>query len=168
MPFTRNQDARAQTSAIAGRPIALMTNQFKLRLSQDLSVYQYDVSVSPDHMSDSYIMQGLFKLLKKQLDAILGLYVQSGRSVFTTTDLTESVSFNPSFRSIDYRVLIDVESKTFFSGKSMGKMEDHNVMHTLLNIIVKQAFRETNLRQIGRQPRFFDVSKAIEVEGSGL
>ncbi len=65
MPFTRNQDARAQTSAIAGRPIALMTNQFKLRLSQDLSVYQYDVSVSPDHMSDSYIMQGLFKLLKK-------------------------------------------------------------------------------------------------------
>jgi hypothetical protein len=63
--------------------------------------------------------------------------VQSGRSVFTTTDLTESVSFNPSFRGIDYRVLIDVESKTFFSGKSMGKMEDHSVMHTLLNIIVK-------------------------------
>jgi hypothetical protein len=63
--------------------------------------------------------------------------VQSGRSVFTTTDLTESVSFNPSFRGIDYRVLIDVESKTFFLGKSMGKMEDHSVMHTLLNIIVK-------------------------------
>ena len=41
-------------------------------------------------------------------------------------------------------------------------------MHTLLNIIVKQAFRETSLRQIGKQPRFFDVSKAIEVEGSGL
>jgi hypothetical protein len=52
-----------------------MTNQFKLRLSQDLSVYQYDVSVMPDHMSDSYIMQGIFKQLKKQLDAILGLYV---------------------------------------------------------------------------------------------
>jgi hypothetical protein len=47
-------------------------------------------------------------------------------------------------------------------------MEDHNIMHTLLNIIVKQAFRETKLRQIGKQPRFFDVSKAIEIEGSGL
>ena len=97
-------------------------------------------------MSDSYIMQGLFKILKKQLDAILGLYVQSGDSVFTTTDLSESVSFNPNFRGIEYRVLIDVESKTFFSGKTVGKMEDHTVMHTLLNIIVKQAFRETNLR----------------------
>ena len=104
----------------------------------------------PDHMSDSFIMQGIFKQLKKQLDAILGLYVQSGRSVFTTTDLTESVSFNPVFRGMEYRVLIDVEHKTFFSGKTVGKMEDHSVMHTLLNIIVKQAFRETNLRQIGR------------------
>jgi len=102
------------------------------------------------------------------MDAILGLWVQSGRSVFTTTDLTESVYFTPIFRGIEYRVLIDVEHKTFFSGKNVGKMEDHSVMHTLLNIIVKQAFRETNLRQIGRQPRFFDISKAIEVEGSGL
>jgi hypothetical protein len=56
----------------------------------------------PDHMSDSYIMMGIFKQLKKQLDAILGLYVQSGRSVFTTTDLTESVTFNPMFRGIEY------------------------------------------------------------------
>lgn len=29
-------------------------------------------------MSDSYIMQGLFKQLKRKLDVILGLYVQSG------------------------------------------------------------------------------------------
>jgi hypothetical protein len=66
--------------------------------------------------------------------------------------------------------LIDVESKKYFSGKqlSQAKMEDHNIMHTLLNIIVKQAFRETKLRQIGKQPRFFDVAKAIEVAGTGL
>ena len=50
----------------------------------------------------------------------------------------------------------------------MAKMEDHNIIHNLINIIIKQAFRDTNLRQIGKQPRFFDVSKAIEVEGSGL
>jgi Leu/Phe-tRNA-protein transferase len=123
-----------------------MTNQFKLRLSQDLSVYQYDVQVTPDHMSDSYIMQGLFKQLKRKLDVILGLYVQSGRAVFTTTDLQESVTFEVNFRGIDYQVHIDVETKHYFSGKTVGKMEDHSVMHTLLNIIVKQAFRETNLR----------------------
>jgi hypothetical protein len=47
-------------------------------------------------------------------------------------------------------------------------MEDHNIIHNLINIIIKQAFRETNLRQIGKQPRFFDVSKAIVVENTGL
>lgn len=47
-------------------------------------------------------------------------------------------------------------------------MEDNNVIFNLINIIIKQAFRETDLRQIGKQPRFFDISKAVSVEGSGL
>ena len=67
-------------------------------------------------------------------------------------------------------MLINVDSKKFFSGKNIdaAKMEDHNVIHTLVNIIIKQAFRDTDLRQIGKQPRFFDISKAVSVEGSGL
>lgn len=60
------------------------------------------------------------------------------------------MTFEVNFRGIDYRVFIDVETKHYFSGKGVGKMEDHSVIHTLLNIIVKQAFRETNLRQIGK------------------
>lgn len=47
-------------------------------------------------------------------------------------------------------------------------MEDHNVAHTLINIIIKEAFRQTHLRQIGKTPRFFDISKAIEIEGTDL
>lgn len=118
-------------------------------------------------MSDAYIMQGIFKAIKRKVDAILGLYVTSGRSVFTTTELEESLSISAEFKGIKYDIVISVESKRYFSGKqiSEAKMEDHNVMHTLLNIIVKQAFRETKLRQIGKQPRFFDMSKAIEIEG---
>ena len=121
-------------------------------------------------MSDSYIMQGVFKACKKKADAILGLYIQSGRNVFTTTDLDETVTMNVKFREIEYTIIIDATSKKYISGKhiTQAKMEDHAIVHTLLNIIVKQAFRETNLRQIGKQPRFFDMSKAIDVEGSGL
>lgn len=121
-------------------------------------------------MSDTYIMQGIFRTIKRKVDAILGLYVTSGRAVFTTTDLDESLVIACEFRGIKYEVCINVDSKRFFSGKQLenAKMEDHNVMHTLLNIIVKQAFRETKLRQIGRQPRFFDLNAAIDVEGSGL
>lgn len=148
----------------------MITNQYRLKLGQELSVYQYDVVVQPDHMSDTYIMQGIFRAIKRKIDTILGLYATSGRCVYTTTDLDEDVIISAEFRGISYEVIINVASKTYISGKQLegAKMEDHSVMHTLLNIIVKQAFRETNLRQIGRQPRFFDVTKAVTVEGSGL
>ena len=166
--------ARPQANQLAlvkgGQQVKLLTNQFRLRLGQELSVYQYDLTVLPDHMSDSYIMQGVFKACKKKVDAILGLYIQSGRNVFTTTSLDETVTMNVKFRDIEYTIIIDATSKKYISGKhiTQAKMEDHAIVHTLLNIIVKQAFRETNLRQIGKQPRFFDMSKAIDVEGSGL
>jgi len=41
-------------------------------------------------------------------------------------------------------------------------------MYTLLNIIIKQAFRETNLKQIGKAPRFFDTSNPIELKQAGI
>jgi hypothetical protein len=100
-------------------------------------------------MSDTYIMQGIFRAIKRKVDAILGLYVTSGRCVYTTTDLDESIVISAEFRGINYEVIINVDSKTFISGRQLegaAKMEDHAVMNTLLNIIVKQAFRETNLR----------------------
>lgn len=164
--------SRPTTSSLALKPQSqrLITNQYRLKLRNDLSVFQYDVSLQPDHMSDAYIMQGIFKQIKKRVDAMLGLYVTSGRNIFTTTDLDESLVIETKFREISYTVIINVDSKRYISGKDFAtaKMEDHAIVHTLINIIVKQAFRETNLRQIGQQPRFFDVSKAIEIEGSGL
>ena len=84
-------------------------------------------------MSDSYIMQGVFRACKKKVDAILGLYIQSGRNVFTTTNLEETVTINVRFREIEYTIIIDATSKKYISGKNieMAKMEDHSVVHTL-------------------------------------
>ena len=38
----------------------------------------------------------------------------------------------------------------------------------LINIIVKQGFRDTSLKQIGRSPRFFDVTNPINLPRQGL
>lgn len=40
---------------------------------------------------------------------------------------------------------------------------DNSVSQNLINIIIKQAFRETNLKQIGKVPRFFDVQNPIDL-----
>lgn len=158
------------SGSLSTQAVNLLTNQWRLRLSSQLQVYQYEVVVHPDSMSDAFIMQGIFKVIRRKVDAILGVWCTSGRSVYTTSDIDDSLMIEADFRGIKYQVVINADSKRLISGKNLTtfKGEDNAMIHTLLNIIVKQAFRETNLRQIGKQPRFFDVSKAFEIEGSGL
>lgn len=141
-----------------------------MTLGEKLSFYQYEVCITPDVIQDAYLIHSIMRSIKKKMDSLLGLYVVSGRSLYTNVDLEESLLLQTTFRSLEYTVLINVESKAHFTGDSLSsaKMEDHHVIFNLINIILKQAFRDTDLRQIGKQPRFFDVSKAIEVEGSGL
>ncbi len=90
-------------------------------------------------MQDTFIIHNIFRTIKKKMEALLGLYVISGRSVYTTSDLEESLLFKTDFHGIEYEVLINTESKTFFSGKSLAtaKMEDNNMVFNLVNIIIK-------------------------------
>ena len=99
-------------------------------------------------MHENFIMNGIFRNCKKRLEALMGLYAPSGKTLFTTTDLTESLLIEAEFQSIKYMVTIHAENKKFFSGAQLhkAKMEDHNIIHNLLNIIIKEAFRQTNLR----------------------
>ncbi len=45
---------------------------------------------------------------------------------------------------------------------------ENSVAQNLLNIIIKAAFRDTRLKQIGKAPRFFDVANPIQNAGEGL
>ena len=38
----------------------------------------------------------------------------------------------------------------------------------LINVIIKQAFRDTDLKQIGKIPRFFDTKNVIDLAQSKL
>lgn len=47
-------------------------------------------------------------------------------------------------------------------------LDSQSVMYQLLNIIIKQAFRETSLKQVGKAPRFFDVKNPVVIHSAGL
>jgi hypothetical protein len=51
-----------------------------------------------------------------------------------------------------------------------GKFEnqDNTVSQNLINVIIKQAFRDTDLKQIGKIPRFFDTKNVIDLAQSKL
>ena len=54
-------------------------------------------------------------------------------------------------------IKIDKDQMTTVNMSGEFANKDNTVAQNLINIIVKQAFRDTTLKQIGRSPRFFDV-----------
>jgi len=165
-----NKVANKTSGAVKAGKVSLVTNQFQMKLSGDLNVYIYDVAITPEIINDAFLIHSIFKMCKKKLEMMLGIYVISGRNIFTTCDINESFQMKVEYKGCEYQIIIDAASKHFFNGKKLSalKMEDHSVAHTLINIIIKEAFRQTNLRQIGKVPRFFDISKAIDIQGTDL
>lgn len=141
-----------------------------MNLEKKVHVFLYEITISPDVLMDSFLQHQVFRLLKKRLEGLFGLYVISGRSLFCTLEIAETLILTTNFRDIDYVVKIDASTKHYFEGQNIAelKMGDRNLGHNLVNILIKQAFRETNLRQIGKNPRFFDLERCEDIKGSEL
>lgn len=96
---------------------------------------------------------------------MFSIYAPTGNGLFTTTVLENDAVFNVVYKSVPYELLVLAKSFSHFKIKDLQymKMEEHPVAQTLINIIIKEAFRQTDLKQIGRNPKFFDISKTIDL-----
>ena len=65
-------------------------------------------------------------------------------------------------------IKIDRETGTQVALTGTFENKDNEVSQNLINVILKQAFRETNLKQLGRSPRFFDVDNPVDLSRIGL
>jgi hypothetical protein len=115
----------------------------------------------------------LFSKIRGEVDACFGgkAHVLAGKTIFSTEELIEDVVLESRIHKTLYTIVISTKNKVFFSGEDLqhgAKMADQQVIHMLLNNIIKDAFRSTQLRQIGTLPRFFDMDKAIPVAQTGL
>lgn len=77
----------------------------------------------------------------------IGIFVVSGVMLYTVTPISESLRFKFPHNGQQVSITIDTSTETTFQLEELQasqlKMADHSVMHQLLNIIIKQAFRET-------------------------
>jgi hypothetical protein len=67
--------------------VRLVTNQFQMRLGSELNVFIYEVHVNPEVISDTFLTHSIFRICKRKLEMMLGIYVISGKNIFTTADL---------------------------------------------------------------------------------
>ena len=50
---------------------------------------------------------------------MLGVFVISGKNLFTTTDLQESMKLIVDYKQNEYEIIVEAESKVFFSGSNL-------------------------------------------------
>jgi hypothetical protein len=113
--------------------------------------------------------RAIFKYKNRTLEAALGSYMLLGPAIWTTKPLEEDLILEFNFRGTETTIRIDVsQPKEFVLDGDSSVRQEPQLALMLVNVIIKQAFRETHLRQIGKRPHFFDVKNTHNLEDVGL
>jgi hypothetical protein len=81
------------------------------------------------------------------METALGPFVCSGQSIYTLNQLQDTVIFETEYKGEKHKIIVDTKSMVLISMAATSQIFDsQSVMYQLLNIIIKQAFRQTSLK----------------------
>lgn len=141
--------------------VNLVSNQYKLNIGGQVKVYMYVLNISPMHVWDPNLVHRVMKLKRTALERALGPHVCSGKSIYTLQEIEEDLVFKVKVQGEEYTIAVNVDSCCTVSLNDTFSNKDNDVKQQIINVIIKDAFRSTDLRQIGKTPRFFDTSNPI-------
>ena len=98
-PQTSNAVARGGGGQSRQTQVNLQSNQYKLTLGRNACVYQYVLDIKPDEMWESHRVHEIIRTKKTSLEKALGAYVVSGKTIYTLTELEESLIFKTTFKT---------------------------------------------------------------------
>ena len=121
------------------------------------------------HVWDANLVYRVMKLKRAALERALGPHVCSGKSVYTLTEIDSDLVFKVGkIQGDEYTISISVDTCSVINLNSNFSNKENDVKQQIINVIIKDAFRSTDLRQIGRSPRFFDTTNPINMMREGL
>lgn len=133
-----------------------------------MTVFQYRLEILGMKVWDANLVQKIIRFKRSALEKALGLYVPSGEQIYMLTELDEDVKFDVTMQGNKYTILIKQSTQSVVTMDGKFENQDNSVNQNLINIIIKQAFRETDLKQIGKTPRFFDLKQMQDIKKSQL
>jgi hypothetical protein len=97
-----------------------------------------------------------------QLKQIFMQFVFVGSNLFSTStfDVPITIETAVPFYGRQYTIVIEKCSAFLLDDLNNSKMEDHPIALSFINSIIKNSLRNSQLRQIGRNPRFFMPARA--------
>jgi len=78
--------------------VSLLSNQYRLTLGQNACVFQYVLDIKPEEFWEAHRVHEIIKTKKTSLEKALGAYVVSGKTIYTLTELEESLIFKTTFK----------------------------------------------------------------------
>ena len=78
--------------------VSLLSNQYRLTLGRNACVFQYVLDIKPDEFLETHRVHEIIKTKKTSLEKALGAYVVSGKTIYTLTELEESLRFKTIFK----------------------------------------------------------------------
>lgn len=171
MNESRNPESggRAVVPVKGGQNVNLVSNQYLLKVGPSVNVYQYALDITPMHVWDANLVYRVMKLKRAALERALGPHVCSGKSVYTLAEIDSDLVFKVGkIQGDEYTIAISVDTCSVINLNSNFSNKENDVKQQIINVIIKDAFRSTDLRQIGRSPRFFDTTNPINMMREGL
>jgi hypothetical protein len=97
-----------------------------------------------------------------QLKQIFLQFVFVGSNLFSTSEFDTQITLETTapFYGRYYTIVIEKCSAFLLDDLNNSKMEDHPIALSFINSIIKNSLRNSQLRQIGRNPRFFMPARA--------
>ncbi len=102
-----------------------MSNLYKLKLADNLMVFQYQLDIEPDEFWEADKVMRILRLKWKQIESTIGPFVPAGRNILTLTEIDESIDWRINFRGDNVTVKIDKSTgKSIFLNDEFANKEN--------------------------------------------
>lgn len=121
--------------------VPLVSNHFRVSVSEQMVAYQYALSVTPNEIFESAIVHDIMITKNRRLFKLLGSFVPSGQMIFTLEPIAEDVVVETSFKNRACVIQIEKNTETVVRFTPEFVNRQNSVVQALFNILFKQAFR---------------------------
>ena len=83
-----------------------------MTLGQNLIVHQYVLDIKPDEFWEAAKVHAIMRTKRTALEKALGLYVVSGKTIYTLNEIDESLEWTTVYRGEQCSIKIDKDEVT--------------------------------------------------------
>jgi hypothetical protein len=146
--------------------VMLHTNQFRVKMSGEQTVYLYSMAFEPENL-DSYLIEKAVNLAERQLAQHFSVFATSGQLLFASNLLEKDIEITSQLEE-GFEVKITI-SPTKARAQAFNELdcddgEINQVISQIMATTLKKAFKAHDMHQVGKQPRFFDMNNFRQIE----